>query len=109
MSRGAGRVMRELEQRLTPRWTPVAILAREIYETDEPTRAQMVAALRASRRLQALGRATFSRGHVNWLTGGVTEEGYRVCEDYWSAVRTPITADDIEQAKAQTRAASRGR
>ena len=99
--------MRQLEQRLTPRWTPVAMMAREIYETDQPTRAQMVAVQRACKRLHALGRAHFSRGHHHYRTGGVTEAGYPIYEECWSTVRTPITADEIERARAMTREAGR--
>lgn len=89
MSRGPGRVMVELEQRLTSKWTPVAVMASDIYGTDPPTRAQIQAVSRAGRRLQALGRARVSRGWHSWA-------GRR----YSSWVRTPITADETEQARA---------
>lgn len=62
MSRGAGRVMRELEQRLTGWPTPIVVLARDIYAVDEPTRAQIESVRRAAKRLASLDLARTPRG-----------------------------------------------
>lgn len=67
MSRGAGRVMRELEHRLSGWPTPLVVLARDIYAVDEPTRAQIESVRRAAKRLRDLGRARTPRGCVRRL------------------------------------------
>ena len=57
MSRGPGRVMQELEQRLSERPMALTLLARSIYHTRQPTPAQMESIRRAAARLTELGRA----------------------------------------------------
>jgi hypothetical protein len=64
MSQGAGWVMREVEARLTGMPQPIPMVAREVFATETPTRAQIESVRQASRRLRELGVARTARGTV---------------------------------------------
>jgi hypothetical protein len=96
MSRGDGRVMRAVERRLTANWTPVVVLAREVYDVEQPTRAQVEAVRRAVRRLVEQERAMRERSRHSEPTGELNEWGGPVFEDYHSSARTPWTAEERE-------------
>jgi hypothetical protein len=100
MSRGAGRVMREAQQRLTSTPTPVVILARDIYAVQEPTRSQVESVRRAVRRLVELGRAEAWRGTVYWPPGARWPD----CEEMRATlnVRTALTAEEREQMRRRS-------
>ena len=106
MSRGAGRVMRQVQQRLTTTPTPVMILARDVYGVPEPTRAQVESVRRAVKRLEELGQVSSWRDSVYWPPGVRWPDG-----EHFQAmlcVRTAFSAEEIEERRRQARAAMEG-
>lgn len=101
MSRGAGRVMREVEQRLTEHPIPIVVLAREIYAVDEPARAHIEAVRRACRRLIELGRAERPIKQERFIAwdSGVDRSALPRHRSSW--VRAPLSADVVERRRLE--------
>lgn len=108
MSRGAGRVMREVRSILTVEPTPIVVLARRVYGVQEPSRAQVESVRRASKRLVQLGHAHVRRRTVWWATGEVWPSGEPRFEWLRSTlnVRTAKTEEGLEQERAAREAAA---
>jgi hypothetical protein len=64
MSRGDGRVMRLVAERLTEVPTPIIVLARDVYGVEQTTRAQVEAIRRAVKRLAQQERAYAFRASI---------------------------------------------
>ena len=106
MSRGAGRVMRQVQQRLTTTPTPVMILARAVYGVPEPTRAQVESVRRAVKRLEELGQASSRRDSVYWPPGVRWPDGEELPGDVVRA-RPPLGRGDRGEADARRESAGR--
>lgn len=100
--------MRELEERLTDRPRALAILARAIYKTQQPTPAQMESIRRAAARLTELGRAERLRSSRWVATAELDGQGFPIRRRHDSWVRTPRTPEEIERDRAQAEALMRG-
>lgn len=99
--------MRELEERLVDRPRALAVLARAIYKTEQPTPAQMESIRRAAARLTELGRAERQRASRWVTTAALDAEGFPIRRRHDSWVRTPRTPEEIERDRAQAEATMR--
>lgn len=101
MSRGAGSVMQALEPLLTDRGLPLPVLAACIFDTEQPTKAQVESVRRAARRLHEMGRAHVMRD----LYGLDDASGYKrrwrsTTTTLVSLPRRPPTAQERRKAMA---------
>jgi hypothetical protein len=109
MSRGPGRVMLAVEDRLTTKWRTLPALAADVFDSDPPTPSQVESVRRAVRRLKQQGKAQAVRdshsNDENWSKE--RPPGIRQVALWTTSVevRRPLTPEEAVEEKRRALAA----